>query len=157
MPGLKRSGLPAEQRRPKSFYNICHVPGLTVAALAYHLEARLAPFGQGPIPILGDADLPVHRLAVGTGAICRVPEMVRLGADALLVADDGILYWSAGIWALDRDLPLLVVNHATAEIPGMHAMSRYLAQHFPGVPVEFVPDGFPPRVESSLQVTKEKR
>ena len=38
---------------------------------------------------------------------------------------------------------MLVVNHATAEVPGMQAMVGYIGQHFPGVPVEYLDSGFP--------------
>ena len=62
-------------------------------------------------------------------------------ADALLVTDDGMSFWRDGSWALDRDLPLLVVNHATAEEWGMRSLVKYLQVQFPGVPVQHFPQG----------------
>jgi len=61
--------------------------------------------------------------------------------DALLVTEDGIRFWADGSWAIDRDLPLLVVNHATAEEWGMVSLTAYLRQQFPGVPVHHFPQG----------------
>ena len=63
------------------------------------------------------------------------------GPDALLVTDDGMRFWADGSWALDRDLPLLVVNHATAEEWGMQSLATYLKVHFPGIPVHHFPQG----------------
>ena len=84
-------------------------------------------------------------MAVGTGAICNLPDMLALGADAALMTEDGMRYWNTGIWAMDAGVPLLIVNHATAEIPGMQALARYLSELYPAVPVSFIADGFPPR------------
>ena len=70
------------------------------------------------------------------------PARARWGrADALLVTDDGIRFWADGSWAIDRDLPLLVVNHASAEEWGMRSLATYLAAHFPGLPIHHLPQG----------------
>ena len=38
-------------------------------------------------------------------------------------------------------LPLLVVNHATAEEWGLRSLAAYLQAQFPGVPVRHFPQG----------------
>ncbi len=50
-------------------------------------------------------------------------------------------FWADGSRAIDRDLPLLVVNHAAAEEWGMRSLAAYLRAHFPGVPVRHLPQG----------------
>ena len=45
-----------------------------------------------------------------------------------------------------RDIPVIVVNHPTAELPGIKAMVPYIEEHFPGVPVEYLPCGFPYKI-----------
>lgn len=87
-------------------------------------------------------------MAIGTGAITRLPQMLELGADLLLVTDDGISTTGAGLWSLDLDIPMLMVNHATAELPGMMAMAEYIKDHFPGVPVKYLPGEFPSPIVS---------
>ena len=82
-------------------------------------------------------------MAVGTGAITRLDEMAELGADIILATDDGIQTTSSGLWSLDLDIPVLVVGHATAELPGMEARAGYVRERFPGVPVEYLPGEFP--------------
>ena len=57
--------------------------------------------------------------------------------------DDGISTTSSGLWSLDLGIPMLVVNHATAELPGMMEMVSYIEQHFPGLPVKYLPGEFP--------------
>jgi hypothetical protein len=84
-------------------------------------------------------------MVVGTGAITHLPTMLELGADLLLATDDGLNSWTGGLWAIDLQVPLLVVSHATSELPGMQAMAGHLQQAFPGLPVKYFPVDFPPR------------
>ncbi len=142
--GLEGPLLAEDERR---WYGLFAVPRQTAQALAQGLAARLNAIGQDQVQVVGDLTHTVERLAVGTGAACRVPDMARLRdregrfPDALLVTDDGMSFWRDGSWALDRGLPLLVVNHATAEEWGMRSLAEYLKGQFPGVPVRHFPQG----------------
>ena len=136
-------GFPAEPRPVKSFHRICLVDGRTVEEVARAVLERVRTLGQETVGVVGDRRARVHRLAVGTGAITRLPAMHELGADIVLATDDGISTTSGGLWSLDLGVPMLVVNHATAEVPGMQAMVGYIRRHFPGVPVEYLDCGFP--------------
>jgi putative NIF3 family GTP cyclohydrolase 1 type 2 len=142
-------GFPSPQRSVESFYRVCLIPGWSAREVAHTIAARLRPFGQDNVHLLGNPEKQVHRLVVGTGAICRLTDMLALDADAAVMTDDGMNYWNTGIWALDADIPLFVVNHATAEIPGMQAMARYLAARYAALPVAFIADGFPPHSVSA--------
>ena len=144
--GLGLEGpLLAEDER--GWYGLFEVLPQTVHALAQHFASRLGEIGQDQVQVVGDLTRTVEQLAIGTGAACRVPQMAQLrapdgsGPDALLVTDDGMRFWADGSWALDRDLPLLVVNHATAEEWGMQSLATYLQVHFPGIPVHHFPQG----------------
>ena len=142
--GLEGPPLAEDERR---WYGLYAVSRQTVHALAQDFAARLSAIGQDQVQVVGDLTRTVERLAIGTGAACRVPHMAELQdqdgryPDALLVTDDGMSFWRDGSWALDRDLPLLVVNHATAEEWGMGSLAEYLKVHFPGVPVQHFPQG----------------
>ena len=61
----------------------------------------------------------------------------------ILATDDGMNFWEGGLWALDSGIPLIIVNHATAEKPGMQAMARYLEEKFAEVPAEYVDIALP--------------
>lgn len=144
--GLRLEGPPlAEDER--RYYGLYRVQAQPLRALACSLAARVSDIGQGHVQLVGDGERIVTHLAIGTGAACRVPAMAALrtpgGAapDALLVTDDGMRFWADGSWAIDRNLPLLVVNHATAEEWGMRSLAAYLQAHFPGVPVQHFPQG----------------
>ncbi len=136
-------GFPTEPRPVESFYRICLVGGRTVREVAGDVLQKVLPLGQDRIEVMGSPDKEVHRMAVGTGAITRLDEMAELGADIILATDDGIQTTSSGLWSLDLDIPVLVVGHATAELPGMEAMVGYVRGLFPGVPVEYLPGEFP--------------
>ena len=140
-------GFPTEPRPVESFYRICLVSG-TVEDVAHSVLGKVRPLGQEVVHIVGDRETTVHRMAVGTGAITRLPEMFKLGADILLVTDDGISTTGAGLWSLDLGVPMLIVNHATAELPGMMSLAGYIERHFPGIPVKYLPGEFPCSVVS---------
>ena len=50
---------------------------------------KIGTVGQISVQTMGDIDVDVSRLAIGTGAITRLPAMHELGADILLATDDG--------------------------------------------------------------------
>ena len=93
--------------------------------------------------MFGDRGKMVQRMAIGTGAITHLPSMYELKPDVILATDDGMNFWTSGLWSLDLDIPLLIVNHATAEKPGMQAMARYLRGVFPGTSVEYIDVRYP--------------
>jgi len=136
-------GFETEERPVESFYKICLLGDVTVEEAARRVAERVAELGQDTVLIFGDRAKRVGRMAVGTGAITHLPTMLELGADLLLATDDGMNFWDGGLWAADLDVPLLIVNHSTAEKPGMMAMVDYLKGIFPGVPVEYVDVEFP--------------
>ena len=120
------------------YYNLHDVPSTTAWELAFRIARKVAELGQQSVEFAGAKWQMVRRLAVGTGAITNVRRMVDLGADVVLASDDGISYWRDGSWMADAGLPLIVVNHMTAEIPGLYKLVEYLREQFPSVPVEFV-------------------
>jgi putative NIF3 family GTP cyclohydrolase 1 type 2 len=88
----------------------------------------------------------VSRVAIGTGAITPLFSYIDLyeaahGLDLAICTDDGFTYWQHGAYALDAGLPVIVVNHATSEEPGMMRLAEHLADQFPGVRVHFIPQG----------------
>ncbi|MFH1086752.1 MAG: Nif3-like dinuclear metal center hexameric protein [Chloroflexota bacterium] len=128
-------GAPVAQRK---YYNLHDVSPTTVWELAQRIRRAVAPLRQQAVQLVGCKWQTVHRLAVGTGAITNVRTMVELGADVVLATDDGAVLWRDGAWMADAGLPMIIVNHMTAEIPGLHKLAEYLAGQFPDVPVEFV-------------------
>ena len=136
-------GFASEPRRQESFYKICRVEGLTVSEVASKVLEKTRCLGQSGVDVMGDTEKRVSRLAVGTGAITRLPDMYELGADIILATDDGTHTTYCGLWALDLDIPVLTVSHATAELPGMMRMVDYIGNEFPGIPVTYLACGFP--------------
>ena len=139
-------GFDTEPRPVESFYRICLVGDMTLEQLAGRVLERTRELGQEALRIVGDAVTNVSRMAVGTGAITRLAEMHGLKPDVILATDDGISTTASGLWASDLGIPLIVVNHATAELPGMMAMVGYIQEQFPGVPVRYLPGDFPCQV-----------
>jgi putative NIF3 family GTP cyclohydrolase 1 type 2 len=136
-------GFPSAPRPADSFYRVCDVEGLRVEDAARRVLEKTLPLGGTTVSVIGDPRKRVSRMAVGTGAITRLPAMHALGADLILATDDGFHTTYCGLWSLDLDVPVLVVSHATAELPGMMALADYIRREFPGVDVAYLPCGFP--------------
>jgi putative NIF3 family GTP cyclohydrolase 1 type 2 len=93
------------------------------------------------VHLVGDPETKVSRIALGTGAITNYAVMRGMGADVLLLTDDGTRLWESAQWSFESGIPLLLVNHATAEEPGMMTLVEYLAEQFPEVLVHHIPVG----------------
>jgi len=131
-------GQPLVQRR---FYEVHEVKEATLEELAQDILEKVKPLGQEVVHIVGDPGKKVSRIALGTGAITNYRQMYDMDADVLLLTDDGTRLWESGQWALDMGVPLIIVNHSTAEEPGMITLARYTQDAFPDIPVKHIPVG----------------
>lgn len=123
------------------FHAVYPSPASTLGGLSRHVLAHVKPLNQTSVEMVGNPEAPVRRVAIGCGAITSYETMVRLGADAIIGTDDGMSYWGSGEWALDGGIPLVLVNHCTAEEPGIRNLARYLERQLPDVKVTFLPQG----------------
>ncbi len=123
------------------YYNAHDLPaGTTLEQLAHQIADKVRELGQDVVYYIGNPEQTVARIAVGTGAITGFRAMYSLNADILLLTDDGTRLWESAVWSNDTDIPLVLVNHATAEEPGMRNMAQYLKEKFP-VAVHLIPQG----------------
>ena len=136
-------GFETQPRPVDSYYKICLLDRVTVEQAARMVLEKVRPLGQEAVLVFGDRTKKVSRMAVGTGAITHVSEMYELGADVILATDDGMNFWEGGLWSADMGVPLLIVNHATSEKPGMMAMAGYLSDLYPDVPADYVNVAYP--------------
>ena len=80
----------------------------------------------------------IKKVGIGTGACTDIFEMYENNVDACIVSDDGINNWVNVQWAMDHNLPLLVINHLTSEAPGIKELSNYLSKHFTDIQFEYI-------------------
>ena len=131
-------GFETEPRDPMSFYKICKLGGVTVEEAAQKVLEKVKTLNQETVLVFGDRTKTVHRMGIGTGAICNMPDMLEMEPDILLVTDDAFGSPPDGLMAADLDIPVLIVNHAVAEKPGMELMPGYFAEQFPGLKTEYI-------------------
>lgn len=136
-------GFKTEERPIKSYYKICLVNNLSIKELSKLILKKVKLLGQDSVKVIGDMGKKVKRMVIGTGAVTVFPEMNKLNPDVILATEDGMRHWDAGLWALDLQIPFIVVNHAISEIPGMKSLSKYLQSNFNNVPVEYINTIFP--------------
>lgn len=126
----------------EGYYRVYDVSGRTAGDVARQVAAKSAHYGQAAVQLIGDADVPVTRVATGTGAITPLFAFIQqYDIDLAICTDDGFTYWMHGAYARDVGLPVIVVNHATSEEPGMIRLAQHLHTQFPNVPVHHIPHG----------------
>jgi putative NIF3 family GTP cyclohydrolase 1 type 2 len=126
----------------KGYYRVYDVTGRTAGGVAERIAVQSAPFGQPGVQLIGNPEASVTRLAIGTGAITPFFTFIRdYSADLALCTDDGLTYWQHGAYALDAGIPVIIVNHASSEEPGMIQLAKHLERRFPDVPVHHIPQG----------------
>lgn len=117
------------------------VSGRTAIDVARQVAAKTKPFGQEGVKLLGVPETPVHRVALGCGAITPFMRFLSdLKADLCICSDDGFSYWRDGELAIDGGFPVIVVNHCVAEERSLRLLAEHLKQHYPGVPVHSIPE-----------------
>jgi hypothetical protein len=122
-------------------FRVYDAGGRTARDVARQVAAKTKAFGQDVVELAGPADRPVNRICIGTGAITPFWRMLKeYDADMAICADDGIWYWRDGGYAIDNDIPLLVVHHHVAEEAGLMNLAKRLMSAFPAVPVHHIPE-----------------
>jgi putative NIF3 family GTP cyclohydrolase 1 type 2 len=119
----------------EKFYEVHNVKGMNLEQLVHQILKNTKVLGQKSVQVIGNLQQKVTKLALGTGAITNYRIMHQMGADVLLLTDDGTRLWESAQWAEDIGIPLIIVNHATAEEPGIRLLADYLHTQFPSVPV----------------------
>jgi len=132
----------------RAYYEVCLTGGMSVESLALVIAESCRELGQGAVFVAGEGLRFVERLAVGTGAITPLHEMMQLQPDAIVVTDDGNTWTRDVLYAQGVDVPLIWVTHPASELPGMMRLAQYLGEQFPDVPVRYQPIEYPRTVSA---------
>jgi putative NIF3 family GTP cyclohydrolase 1 type 2 len=121
----------------------CHhrydIEPITVDGLAAQIAEKTAVIGEPAIQVFGNGKAVVSKVGVGTGCGCEIEVFRSLGCDISIVCDDGSIYWRDIQWAEETNHPVIRVNHATSEEPGMITLAKYINDNIPGVYAEHLP------------------
>lgn len=110
--------------------------------LISHVIKCIEPYHQAGIEVIGTTNKTINRLGIGTGACTDIFTMSKYDIDACIVSDDGINNWVAVQWAMDNEIPLIIVNHMTCEAPGIKNMAIFLNNKFENIEFKYVPNDY---------------
>lgn len=117
---------------------LCRVEPQTLGEFAAHVASLCHEFpaSQG-VTVHGDLNDEIKTVATGVG--CHIPglEMLKLGADVLVMTFDRASQTTVRIPLAEMGARMIVVEHGVAEMPGMKAMADYLESVFPGLQATF--------------------
>jgi len=114
--------------------------GQTAVEIAQKISTRIKVLGQQGVQLIGPDKKPIRRIVLGTGAITPMFRLIEeLNADLAICSDDGFVYWRDGAFAIDNDLPVVLVNHPVSEEHGMKLLADHLSKVFPQIRVYHIP------------------
>jgi putative NIF3 family GTP cyclohydrolase 1 type 2 len=119
------------------YFAVYEVAPQSALSFAKTLATKTRSLGQSVVGFYGDQERTIRRVGIGTGAASDPFRLFQLGADLAVVADDAPnnTAWKAGAWCHDTEKPVVIVNHAVAEAPGISALASHLRETFPRVQV----------------------
>lgn len=136
---LGLEGKPADDsNRYVQRYDIEPVP---FGEFAKRAAGRTATIGESAVEAVGDLEKTVSKIGVGTGCYCDVLDYLRMGCDCLIVCDDGSRYDESIKCADDLGVPVICVNHATSEEPGMITLTQYINDNLSDLTADHLPLG----------------
>jgi putative NIF3 family GTP cyclohydrolase 1 type 2 len=123
------------------YYRVYDVKGRTAIDVARQVAKQVKAFGEDTVHLIGRPETPVTRVAIGCGAISVFRRMLlELHIDLAICSNDGFTHWRDGLLSLELGVPVIVVDHAVSEEPGMVLLARRLKEAFPQLPVHHVPE-----------------
>jgi putative NIF3 family GTP cyclohydrolase 1 type 2 len=135
-------GINFDTRPVNSFYKYAYFNPCTVQDIAKQIAHQIKPLGEDSVTILGNPNQIIQSIAIGTGAITNVYQMLEQPVDCLVVTDDGINNWNHAQYCIDHDIPLIITHHPIAEIPGMMKMVEYLKQTYSELMITYLDAGY---------------
>lgn len=137
------TGLPFEKRVLNSYHSKAFINGtLTVQQIAQRYADALKRFGCDSVEILADPQAKVQLLATGVGAATHLEDMIEMGADCVVISDDGANNWVEHQWLLDHQVPAIILHHSVNEMAGMISMVDYLRKKWPDLQIVKLQEGY---------------
>lgn len=118
-----------------------NLPATSLGALAREFQRKL---GARTLRVVGEADLPVKRIAVSWGNCSLFPGAPYLNSDcdALVIGEEqdwDLIAYAQDLVTAGRKKGLIVLGHIVSEQWGMEYAATWLRGFVPEVPVRFVP------------------
>lgn len=142
--GLSGSPLNGNQ----SSIAVYNIPATAAGTFAQHVADRFADLGLGGVELIGNPNRTVTKFAIGEGGEQDARAMWLAGAQAGLVTE--YQRWREIWWAIDNDVPLILVDRGIAETPGVLGMKAYVETRWPTLPCTFINNGPSYRWEDGL-------
>jgi putative NIF3 family GTP cyclohydrolase 1 type 2 len=122
------------------YFRLYKVDGKTSLEVARDIARRVKELGQEAVQFVGPGDKQVKTIVTGCGAWTPLREFIEeFNPDMVVCTDDGSRYCSDSGLATDMNIPIVVLNHATSELPGIRKMAEHLQKKFPQIPIHYIP------------------
>jgi len=117
------------------FLRVYDIPQTTLGALDDLVREKLAAVDPSCVSFVGRATLEVHKLGLGTGAICNPRRLRDMGADVAVITEGA--FSRAEQWLRSNAFPVVRVSHAASEAWGIENLAAYLSELMPEIPIQY--------------------
>ncbi len=122
--------------KSKDYYNVYRINKDKASNVAKKIAYSLKDLDQPGVAFYGDPERYISTVGLGTGCICDPQNYAELNPDLYIAIDDTIRTWIQTTYSEDTGIPLVVINHGTAEEMGMRLLNEFLTRNIPGL--EFI-------------------
>jgi putative NIF3 family GTP cyclohydrolase 1 type 2 len=109
-----------------TYYNVYEMKPMKAIDAAHLIAQKLKSLNQPGVAFYGDENYMVSSVGVGTGCICDPMQFSNLNPDMYIAISDIVRTWIQTSFANDSGIPLVVIDHGTAEESGMRLLSELL-------------------------------
>ena len=125
-----------------AFVRVYEIRPRPARLLAAQVASKTGKVGQPFVQLIGSGETLVERICIGTGAITPFLNAVeQYRVDLAICTDDGIDYWRDGAFAIDMNIPIIVINHPVSEEAGVIRLAAHIQAKYPHIPVHHIPQG----------------
>ncbi len=126
-------GKPVHTSQGHNYHAIYAIPPQPLRTFAQHVAKKVAPLGEDSVQVIGDPERVVSRPALGVGCIGPDQDILRAGADVIIVCYDGAPYWAVRERLVEAGAAVVTVEHGSSEMWGLENLCTHLRQVFPDV------------------------
>lgn len=124
----------------EGYFRVYDGGGKPAGEIAQSIANCIRDLGQESVQLVGPANKQVSRICLGTGAMTPFNTYLeKYQADFGICTDDGMFHCFQGALAIDLNIPMVVVNHAVSEEPGVINLANYLQNMVSDIPVHHIP------------------
>lgn len=116
----------------------------TLKNFAKIIAEKIKPLGQDALQVMGNPQKIVKNIALSIGCATPQENMIKKGADVLIMSFDGASYWQTRERLASHNVGIITLEHGTSEMPGIKSLAQYIQNTWPDLNVIYLDNHIKP-------------